>query len=194
MSEIGSNSNNSESRRRRDAQDLERETKNNVRKVADIEAAQKSGRTFGEKVAALVAAYCGSMAFVYVHVVWFTMWILINSVFTPLVFDPFPYTFLTLCVSLEAIFLSTFILISQNNETKLTERRNHLDLQINILAEQENTKMLELLQRIAKEVGVEADDPKTAALLKPMEPDKLVEQIMSATEKPLSEELKDKVP
>ena len=61
-------------------------------------------------------------------------------------FDPFPFTFLTLVVSLEAIFLSAFILISQNHETRLSERRNQLDLQINLLTEQENTKMLKLLE------------------------------------------------
>jgi uncharacterized membrane protein len=67
-------------------------------------------------------------------------------------FDPFPFTFLTLIVSLEAIFLSTFILISQNYETRLSERRNQLDLQINLLSEQE-TKMLRILERIAKRWG-----------------------------------------
>lgn len=117
------------------------------------------------------------MTFVWVHVIWFGAWALLNKVFKFYVFYPFPYTFLTLVVSLEAIFLSTFILISQNNETKLTERRNHLDLQINILSEQENTKMLEILQLIAEKVGVARDDPATAALLETMDPKKLVRQI-----------------
>ncbi|HVQ55784.1 MAG TPA: DUF1003 domain-containing protein, partial [Pyrinomonadaceae bacterium] len=87
-----------------------------------------------------------------------------------------------LVVSLEAIFLSIFILISQNNQTILSERRNHLDLQINILAEQENTKMLELLQLIADKVGIDSDDSKTAALLTPVEPVKVVEHIVAASE------------
>ena len=68
-------------------------------------------------------------------------------------FDSFPFTFLTLVVSLEAIFLSTFILISQNQETKLADRRNHLDLQINLLTEQENTRMLNMLEAIVKVTG-----------------------------------------
>lgn len=159
---------------------LEAETQRNVRKVAAIDKAQKANRTIGEKIAEVVAAFCGSMTFVYVHIVWFTGWILINSVFTFAQFDPFPYTFLTLVVSLEAIFLSTFILISQNHETKLTERRNQLDLQVNLLTEQENTKMLDLLQRIAVKVGIDDDDPETATLLEPTEPGRLVEQIMLA--------------
>ncbi len=160
---------------------LNRETRSNVLKIAKIEEAQKANRTVGEKIAEVVAAFCGSMVFFYVHIAWFALWILANSVFTFAQFDPFPFTFLTLVVSLEAIFLSTFILISQNHETRLTERRNHLDLQINMLAEQENTKILELLHHIAINVGIPAHDPKIAALLEPMEPDKLVEQIMSAT-------------
>ena len=158
------------------------ETRSNVLKVAAIEKAQKSNRTLGEKVSEVVAAFCGSMVFVYAHIAWFSTWILLNSVFKSVQFDPFPYTFLTLIVSLEAIFLSTFILISQNHETRLTERRNHLDLQINMLAEQENTKMLGLIRQIALKVGIPDDDPDTAALLEPMEPDDIVKQIITATD------------
>lgn len=160
---------------------LDDEIESNILKIAEIEEAQKSNRTIGEKISELIAAFCGSMAFVYVHVVWFASWILVNSVFKIAQFDPFPYTFLTLVVSLEAIFLSTFILISQNHETRLTERRNHLELQINLLEEQENTKMLDLVRRIAVKVGVDCDDPEIAALLEPVEPRILIEQIMAAT-------------
>jgi uncharacterized membrane protein len=66
--------------------------------------------------------------------------------------DPFPFSFLTLVVSLEAIFLTLFVLISQNNLTRQSERRAHLDLQINLLAEQESTKTVELLERIARQL------------------------------------------
>jgi len=159
---------------------LDAETRSNVRKVTKLEEAQKANRTIGEKVAERVAAFCGSMIFVYVHIVWFSAWFVVNSIVMPTGFDPFPYTFLSLVVSLEAIFLSTIILISQNHETQLTERRNHLDLQINMLAEQENTKMLDLLQRIAVKVGIEDLDTATEALLEPMDPNRLVEQIMTA--------------
>ncbi len=161
---------------------LNLETAGNILKIADIEKAQKAGRTPGEKVSQIIAVFCGSMPFVYVHIVWFVAWIVINSVFTQFQFDPFPYTFLTFVVSLEAIFLSTFILISQNHETQITERRNHLDLQINLLVEQENTKMIELLHLIAVKVGVPEHNVDTAALLEPMEPGKLVDQITASIE------------
>ena len=115
-------------------------------------------------------------------VIWFAGWILANSLpgFRP--FDPFPFTFLTLVVSLEAIFLSTFILISQNHETRLSERRNQLDLQVNLLTEQENTKMLRMLERIAEKVGANTDDdPSLQVLDQATNPEKLVEQIEQAS-------------
>lgn len=155
------------------------ETRKNVDKIIEIEKEHKQNRTVGEKISEGIAAFCGSMVFVYVHVLWFGAWIILNS--TTYRFDPFPYTFLTLVVSLEAIFLSTFILISQNHETQLSERRNHLDLQINMLAEQENTKMLELLGLIAEKVGVAASDPAMEILTEEVDPKTLVEQIMQAT-------------
>jgi uncharacterized membrane protein len=160
---------------------LAEETHKNVNRIIEIENAQKRDVTTGEWISDVIARFCGSMTFVWVHVVWFTAWIVINTVFYE--FDPFPFTFLTLVVSLEAIFLSTFILISQNREGQLTSRRNHLDLQINMLAEQENTKMLTILAQIAEKVGVEMDDDHAVKVYgEDIEPDKLVEQIVNATE------------
>ena len=89
------------------------------------------------------------------HVVWFAGWILANGLPGIKHFDPFPFTFLTLVVSLEAIFLSTFILISQNHETLLSERRNQLDLQINLLREQENTENVENAGAYSRKSGSE---------------------------------------
>jgi len=72
-------------------------------------------------------------------------------------FDPFPFTFLTMVVSLEAIFLSIFVLISQNGMTRQGDRRAHLDLQINLLAEQENTMMLRMLKKLCERQGIEPE-------------------------------------
>jgi uncharacterized membrane protein len=169
------------------AESIDRATEKNISKVMEIESAQKQNQTTGERISQAVAGFCGSMTFVWVHVAWFSTWIIVNSI-PRLRFDPFPYTFLTLVVSLEAIFLSTFILISQNHDTKLTERRNHLDLQVNMLAEQESTKTLDLLRRVAEKLGVPADDPETKVLAESMEPEKLVDQIVSAAEEVLEKE------
>ena len=138
-------------------------------------------RTGADRVAAAIARFCGSMTFVWIHVLVFAAWIGYNALpwFHP--FDPYPFTFLTLVVSLEAIFLSTFILISQNYDMRVSERRNQLDLQINLLAEQENTKTLQMLERIAKKVGAHlGDDPQVRALEEATRPDSLVDQIEEA--------------
>ena len=158
---------------------IDKEIASNVTEIVDLERAQRKKRTIGEQLSEVIAGFCGSMTFVYVHIAWFGFWIIFNDI-PSVAFDPFPYTFLTLVVSLEAIFLSTFILISQNHDTQLSERRNHLDLQINLLAEQENTKILELLQAIAEKVGVTCD-PEVDVLLEPIQPKKLVKQIVKAS-------------
>lgn len=153
-------------------------TRQNVELIRQLEEAAKQERTRSDLVAESIARFCGSMTFVWVHVVWFGGWILANLVPGVRHVDPFPFTFLTLVVSLEAIFLSTFILISQNHDTKISERRNHLDLQINLLSEQENTRMITMLKAIAVKIGTEVEeDPHLKALSEDIEPHKLVKQI-----------------
>jgi uncharacterized membrane protein len=121
------------------------------------------------------------MTFVTIHVLLFAAWIAFNVLPGLQHFDPYPFTFLTLVVSLEAIFLSTFILISQNYDMRISERRNQLDLQINLLAEQENTKMLQMLERIARKLGADdCDDQQVRALEEATRPESLIEQIEEA--------------
>ncbi len=155
-------------------------TQRNVELIRKLEESARQERSRSDLVAEAIANFCGSMTFVWVHVVWFGCWILINLVPGLPRIDPFPFTFLTLVVSLEAIFLSTFILISQNHDTKISERRNHLDLQINLLSEQENTKMIAILQAIAAKVGANLnEDFHLQALSQETEPEKLAQQIVA---------------
>jgi len=159
-------------------------TQQNVEAILKLEEAAKNQRTRSELVAEGIARFCGSMRFVWVHVIWFSTWVFVNLVPGIKHIDPFPFTFLTLVVSLEAIFLSTFILISQNHDTQISERRNHLDLQINLLSEQENTKMIRMLQAIADKVGAHVGhDPHLEQLSQETQPEKLVEQIEQREEK-----------
>lgn len=156
-------------------------TRENVRAMRKLEELAKTQRSFADHVAELVAQFGGSISFIWVHAVLFAAWIAWNAVPGLPHFDPYPFTFLTLCVSLEAIFLSSFILISQNYEMRISERRNQLDLQINLLAEQENTKMLQLLEGIAKHLGVQAqDDPEVHVLEQATRPETLARQIEEA--------------
>jgi uncharacterized membrane protein len=90
------------------------------------------------------------------HAVWFATWLLINTGLLPLIepFDTFPFPLLTLVVSLEAIFLTLFVLLSQNRMTARADKRAHLDLQIDMLAEREMTAVLRLLLDTARHLDV----------------------------------------
>ena len=163
---------------------VEQLTQRNIEVVRKLEEAANEERTTADRVARAIARFCGSMTFVWVHVMGFAGWIAINLVPGVNHIDPFPFTFLTFVVSLEAIFLSTFILISQNQDTRISERRNHLDLQINLLSEQENTKMLMMLQAIAEKVGAEFEhDDDMTVLAQETELEKVVAQIEQHEEK-----------
>jgi len=152
-------------------------TRHNIETVSRLEEAILSKRTLSDKIADIIASFCGSMAFVWVHIAWFGGWIVGNTVLPIKHLDPFPFQFLTLIVSLEAIFLTTFVMISQNRQGRASDRRNHLDLQINLLAEQENSKMLTMLDAISKKMGISEEDPDVQVLEEATEPEKLVEQI-----------------
>jgi uncharacterized membrane protein len=159
-------------------------TRRNIEVVRKLEEAANEQRTTSDRVARMIARFCGSMTFVWVHLIGFAVWIAVNLVPGVKHVDPFPFTFLTFIVSLEAIFLSTFILISQNQDTRVSERRNHLDLQINLLSEQENTKMLTMLQAIAEKVGAEIEpDDDVTVLAQNTELEKVVAQIEQHEEK-----------
>lgn len=159
-------------------------TRRNVALVAEIERAEEAHRTPVDRAVDSITAFCGSMAFVWVHLLWFGGWMIANLLpKSPLRFDPFPFQLLTLVVSLEAIFLSTFVLISQNRQARLADRRNHLDLQINLLSEQENTKMLSLLEQIARRVDVNvARDEELRVMKEATSTERLVDQIREGIE------------
>jgi uncharacterized membrane protein len=112
------------------------------------------------KIADEMTRFAGSMKFVYVHTLWFAVWIIINLgvLGLGLAFDKFPFGLLTLIVSLEAIFLSTFVMISQNRQAKAAEVRSELDYETNVKAEQEIELIMTALERIASKQGVDISD------------------------------------
>jgi uncharacterized membrane protein len=128
----------------------------NVAAIVEMQRKEAQGRSIQDRLAALMTHFSGSMAFVYFHAIWFGLWMLLNLGMLKIPyltqFDPYPFGLLTLVVSLEAIFLSTFVLIAQNNLSAVSERRAELDLQVNLLAEQKTAKVLELLDHIAQEL------------------------------------------
>lgn len=150
----------------------------NVRTVRELEGLAVADPSFADRAASFVARFCGSIYFVLAHALLFGGWIVFNSVPGLPHFDPFPFTLLTMWGSLEAIFLTSFILISQNYAMRVSERRAQLDLQVNLLAEQETTKTLELLEKIASTVGAtEGRDPEIAALAKATRLETLAKEI-----------------
>ena len=86
---------------------------------------------------------------------------------TRIAFDPFPYGLLNVIVALEAVFLTSVVLLTQNNQTKLADRRAGLDLQVNVLAEQELTAMLQMLHKLCAQAGVDVADTRRAGAATP---------------------------
>lgn len=146
-----------------------------------IEVRQKEERDKGlqEHVADWITALSGSMVFLYVHVAWFGLWMAINLRWLPVKpFDPFPFGLLTMIVSLEAIFLSTFVLISQNRMQAAADKRADLDLQINLLSEHEITRLVKLVDAIAERMGIEeANDAEMEELEQDVKPEALLDEI-----------------
>ncbi|QYF87584.1 DUF1003 domain-containing protein [Brevundimonas sp. PAMC22021] len=134
---------------------------------------------FQEKLAAGVTAFTGSMIFVYVHLAILAVWIAINVGAVPGV-EPFDRTFVILATaaSVEAIFLSTFVLISQNRASRAADRRASLDLQINLLTEHEVTRLITLATAIAEKLGVhEAQEPDLAELQRDVAPEAVLDTL-----------------
>jgi uncharacterized membrane protein len=128
----------------------------NVEQAAKLEAEQLHAPSISERMAGAVTRMAGTASFAVAHLLWFLGWIVVNTGLVRRVrpFDPSPFNLFTMIVSLEAIFLSIRIFISQNQMTRQANRREHVDLQVNLLAEQESTATLRIVQRIAEHLGL----------------------------------------
>jgi uncharacterized membrane protein len=127
----------------------------NIRTIIQLRLKAARERSLQDRIADTITSFSGRMVFVYVHIVWFGAWFLLNSGRLGLrSFDPFPYGFLTMVVSLEAIFLATFVLISQNRLSGEIEHRADLDLHIGLLTEHELTRVLQMLDAIQDKMGI----------------------------------------
>ena len=130
----------------------------NISTLLEVRNQIDSQKNIQHHTADLITKFSGSLPFVYVHVLWFLVWMAINLGWLGIpAFDPFPFGLLTMIVSLEAIFLSTFVLISQNRLAEVADQRADLDLQINLLAEYEITKVLKVTNWIANRLNIDAE-------------------------------------
>jgi uncharacterized membrane protein len=154
----------------------------NIRAVVELEKQAIHDRTLAHRISDRITDFSGSFAFVWINAIWFVAWVLINLGLVPGIkaFDPFPFGLLTFFVSLEAIFLSTFVLISQNRSSREADKRAHLDLQINLLAEQEMTKILIMMKRLCEQMGIEYDvDDEVEELTKKTDVRKIAKRLES---------------
>ncbi len=131
----------------------------NIETIVKLEKEALKNLSAVEHIAEKVTTFAGSSGFIVLHIIWFSTWILLNGNvikgFTA--FDPFPFSFLTLVVSLEAIFLTLLVLMTQNRMTKEADKQAKLDLQINMLDEQETTLILKMVQKISTHLGLEEE-------------------------------------
>jgi uncharacterized membrane protein len=133
----------------------------NIQRISELERSARRELTGSERVSKAITDFAGSMRFVALHILLFGGWALWN-VAAPerLRFDPYPFGLMTMLVSLEGVFLATFVLITQNRMLLQTDRRDHLGLQVNMLTEQELTAALRMLRQLCERAGIqpESDD------------------------------------
>jgi uncharacterized membrane protein len=132
-------------------------TQQNIEAIAKLEEEALDRRTAAEHASDTIVKSIGSTPFLLLHVLLVGIWSTVNlNVITGVkAFDPFPFSILALLLAAESVFLTIFVLISQNRMAREAERRSHLDLQVGMLAEQELTVMLQMLQKLCQHAGVD---------------------------------------
>jgi uncharacterized membrane protein len=151
----------------------------NIRMLQERREREEATAALEERIAGAISRFSGTMRFVYAHVVVYGFWLLVNLGLVPGVpkFDP-SLVILAMVASVEAIFLSTFILITQNRMSAAADRRAELDLQISLLVEQEVTKLAALLSAIADRLGIQTEvDAEVEELKQDIAPEAVLDEI-----------------
>ncbi|MGE5564795.1 MAG: DUF1003 domain-containing protein [Parcubacteria group bacterium] len=152
----------------------------NIEALEEHARRERSQATAQERLAHRITDFAGTMGFVYVHLVLIAGWVVVNVGWISGVrpFDP-SFVILATAASVEAIFLTTFVLISQNRTSAMADRRARLDLQINLLAEHEITRLISLVRAMAQEMGIEeGEDPELSELEREVAPETVLEELM----------------
>jgi len=154
-----------------------------IESVVQIEQASRNARSPIDHCASTITQAAGTAYSIVLHLIWFAAWLLVNVNAVPGVkpFDPFPFNLLTTVVSLEAIFLTLFVLITQNRMSQEADKRAQLDLQVNLLAEKETTLILRMLKDMSEQLGVTGSSTnELRELLKETNVDELAEKLEEA--------------
>lgn len=163
-----------------------------------FEAKSLRSRSLLTQISDDLTSICGSTTFLLLHILIFTIWVGANLNLFPFVvpFDPFPFGLLTMVVSLEAIFLSIFVLVSQNRSSYINTIRDEVHLGVNLIAEEEITKILEVLAEIRRELGIKKPDPELEKMLERIDTgyiERTITDQMKRANKTLVEALKKEV-
>ena len=143
---------------------------------------EQNEATAEERLAEAITRFTGSMRFVYLHLAFFGFWLVANLGWIPGVpaWDP-TFVVLAMIASVEAIFLSTFVLISQNRMAAAADKRADLDLQISLLAEHEVTRLVTLVSGIADRMGVETEaDRELDEITRDVAPEAVLDELEAA--------------
>jgi uncharacterized membrane protein len=133
---------------------IEELTRLNVAIIAEMEKEAAQVRNGADRLADRLAAWVGSWTFLITQSVILSAWIGLNISAWMNRWDPYPFNLLNLALSFQSAYAAPILMISQNRQAKLSERRNHLELQINMLAEQETTEVLRLLRLLCEQAGI----------------------------------------
>jgi uncharacterized membrane protein len=155
----------------------------NIGALIQVRQREERRKSVSERIADAVTRFAGSMWCVYVHALLFGGWIICNLGWIAGIrpWDPFPFVMLAMIASVEAIFLSTFILISQNHMARIADRRAELSLQISLLSEHELTRVVQMLDVIAQRLDVpRPPEAEMEDIKQDIQPEKVVEQIERA--------------
>jgi uncharacterized membrane protein len=153
----------------------------NIETIAKLEQDFLDQRSVANRVVDRIVDAAGTMASILVHTVLFALWIVFNSGVVPGIdpWDPFPFILLTMFVSMEGVLIALFVLMRQNRMSRRSDEREHLHLQINLLAEKEVTKMLQLQRQVCRHLGLEeaARDPEVKELSEDTAVDRLAREL-----------------
>lgn len=147
--------------------------------IESFQARHYRKRTVIDRFMDKISAFSGTIAFLLLNVFFFAFWLLVNSgILGVKPFDPFPYVLLTSIVSLEAIVLSIFVLISQNRQSRISDLRQEVDLQINIIAEEEITKIIHLIAGLYGALKIDVqEDSELKKMLEPTDWDEIEKRL-----------------
>lgn len=156
----------------------------NIAAVRDLEAEVRRDRTRLDRVTGAVSAFAGSPRFLAAQALAVCLWVAVNALPGLPRFDPYPFEFLNFVLAVEAILLSTTVLMAQNRQGREAAEQAELHLQVGLLAEQESTKMLEMLRAIHASLGLDAaaKDPELGEMIRTTQVEVLADELKRTRE------------